>query len=59
MLVGKDTKMRDYVVLLSTLRGIEAFDLNGFVIGPAIAAMSIAAWDIFSVSRQRNDDAIA
>ncbi len=34
ILVGKDTKMRDYVVLISTLGGIEAFGLNGFVIGP-------------------------
>jgi hypothetical protein len=39
--------------------GIEAFGLNGFVIGPATAAMFVVAWDIFSASRQRNDDAIA
>lgn len=58
-LVGKDTKMPDYVVFFSTLGGIEAFGLNGFVIGPAIAAMFIAVWDIFSASRQGNDDAIA
>jgi predicted PurR-regulated permease PerM len=58
-LVGKDTKMPDYVVFFSTLGGIEAFGLNGFVIGPAIAAMFIAVWDIFSASRQRNNDAIA
>jgi len=59
MLVGKDTKMPDYVMLFSTLGGIEAFGLNGFVIGPATAAIFIAAWDIFSTSRQRDDDAIA
>ena len=47
ILVGKDTKMPDYVVLLSTLGGIEAFGLNGFVIGPTIAAMFIATWDIY------------
>jgi predicted PurR-regulated permease PerM len=58
-LVGNDTKMPDYVVFFSTLGGIEAFGLNGFVIGPAIAAMFIAVWDIFSVSRQANNDAIA
>ena len=58
-LVGNDTKMPDYVVFFSTLGGIEAFGLNGFVIGPAIAAMFIAVWDIFSVSRQGNNDAIA
>jgi predicted PurR-regulated permease PerM len=51
-LVGKDTKMPDYVVLISTLGGLEVFGLNGFVIGPAIAAMFMAVWVIFSASRQ-------
>jgi len=53
ILVGKDTKMPDYVVLISTLGGMAIFGLNGFVIGPVIAAMFIAAWDIFSASRSR------
>jgi len=52
VLVGQDTKMPDYVVLISTLGGISAFGLNGFVIGPVIAAMFIAVWDIFSTSRR-------
>ena len=38
LLVGKDTKMPDYVVLISTLGGLATFGLNGFVIGPVIAA---------------------
>jgi predicted PurR-regulated permease PerM len=58
ILVGKDTKMRDYVVLISTLGGIEAFGLNGFVIGPVIAAMFIAVWDIISASRQNDASGI-
>ena len=52
LLVGKDTKLPDYVVLMSTIGGMALFGLNGFVIGPVIAAMFIAAWDLFSVSRQ-------
>jgi predicted PurR-regulated permease PerM len=51
ILVGKDTKMPDYVVLISTLGGIAVFGLNGFVIGPVIAAMFMAVWDILSASR--------
>jgi predicted PurR-regulated permease PerM len=51
ILVGKDTKMPDYVVLIATLGGMAIFGLNGFVIGPVIAAMFIAAWDNFSASR--------
>jgi predicted PurR-regulated permease PerM len=48
LLVGKDTKMPDYLVLISTLGGIAIFGLNGFVIGPVIAAMFLATWDLFA-----------
>ncbi|WP_152224088.1 AI-2E family transporter [Pseudomonas sp. SCB32] len=48
ILVGKDTKMPDYVVLISTLGGMSLFGLNGFVIGPLIAALFIASWDLFT-----------
>src|SRR5690606_2431817 len=48
ILVGKDTRMPDYVVLVSTLGGMALFGLNGFVIGPLIAALFISAWDLFS-----------
>lgn len=51
ILVGKDTRMPDYIVLISTLGGISVFGINGFVVGPVIAAMFIAAWGIFSDSR--------
>ena len=44
ILVGKDTQMPDYLVLISTLGGMAIFGLNGFVIGPVIAAMFIAVW---------------
>ena len=52
ILVGKDTKMPDYVVLLSTVGGMALFGLNGFVIGPVIAALFIAAWDLFSKAEE-------
>ena len=48
ILEGKDTQMPDYVVLISTLGGLAVFGLNGFVIGPVIAALFISAWDLFS-----------
>lgn len=51
ILVGKDTKMPDYIVLISTLGGIAVFGINGFVIGPIIAAMFISVWDIFTKTR--------
>ena len=46
-LVGKDTKMPDYVVLTATIGGMSLFGINGFVIGPLIAALFIAAWALF------------
>ncbi|KCV09182.1 AI-2E family transporter, partial [Bordetella holmesii] len=48
ILVGKDTKLPDYVILISTLGGMALFGLNGFVIGPLIAALFVACWDLFS-----------
>ena len=51
LLVGKDTRMPDYVVLISTLGGIAIFGINGFVIGPVIAAMFIAVWGQYAASR--------
>ena len=51
-LIGMDTKLPDYVVLISTLGGIAIFGLNGFAIGPVIAAMFVATWDIFSTQGQ-------
>jgi predicted PurR-regulated permease PerM len=51
ILVGKGTKMPDYVVLISTLGGMAVFGLNGFVIGPAIAALFIAVWDVLATEK--------
>ena len=48
ILVGRDTKMPDYLILLSTLGGITAFGLSGFIIGPIIAALCLAGWDMFA-----------
>ena len=57
LLVGKDTKMPDYVVLISTLGGLAAFGLNGFVIGPVIAAMFMAVWDMYIDARAQQPPA--
>jgi predicted PurR-regulated permease PerM len=56
ILVGRDTKIPDYVILISTLGGMVLFGLNGFVIGPVIAALFIAAWDLFSASKEAPAD---
>lgn len=47
VLVGRDTKLPDYLVLLSTLGGLSLFGMNGLIIGPLVAALFIAFWEIF------------
>lgn len=48
ILIGRDTKMPDYLVLLATLGGFVVFGVSGFVIGPIIAAFFLAVWDMFA-----------
>lgn len=55
LLVGKDTKMPDYVVLISTLGGMALFGLSGFVLGPAIAALFMAAWELFTSMQEQEE----
>lgn len=45
-LVGSDTKMPDYLVLLSTLGGLTWFGISGFVLGPMIAAFFVTFWQM-------------
>lgn len=47
ILVGRDTKMPDYLVLLSTLGGLTVFGLAGVVAGPLIAALFLVVWEMF------------
>jgi predicted PurR-regulated permease PerM len=56
ILVGKDTKMPDWVVLISTLGGMALFGINGFVIGPLIAALFMASWDLFTQAEESGRD---
>ena len=56
ILVGKDTQLPDYVVLISTVGGLALIGINGFVIGPLIAAMFMVSWEIFSVSQRATQE---
>ncbi|HET7608584.1 MAG TPA: AI-2E family transporter [Gammaproteobacteria bacterium] len=46
VLVGRDTQLPDYLILLSTLGGLAAFGLAGIVIGPTIAAFFLSVWQM-------------
>jgi predicted PurR-regulated permease PerM len=52
VLVGKETRMPDYLVMISTLGGLAVFGINGFVLGPVLAALFIAVWHIYAESRE-------
>jgi predicted PurR-regulated permease PerM len=55
ILVGRDTHMPDYVVLLATLGGLTVFGMSGLVIGPIIAALSLTVWEMFEQEHRNRD----
>lgn len=56
LLVGKGSQMHELLVLLSTIGGIVAFGLLGFIIGPVIAALFITLWEIQGTPVQQSTD---
>lgn len=46
-LVGRDARMSDLLILLSTLGGIFLFGAVGFIVGPIIAALFVSIWHIY------------
>jgi predicted PurR-regulated permease PerM len=53
ILIGRDTRLPDYLVLLSSLGGLTVFGISGLVIGPIVAALFLAVWEMFA---QENPD---
>jgi len=46
-LVGRETRLPDFLVLLATLGGLTLFGISGFVIGPVLAALFLTVWEMF------------
>ena len=55
ILVGKSTKLPDWVILISTLGGLSVYGINGFVIGPLLAALFIVCWQLFAETLVEGD----
>jgi len=51
ILVGRDTGIPDWMILISTLGGIAAMGLAGIVIGPMVAGLFLAGWSILYLER--------
>lgn len=48
IIVGRDTKMPDLLILLSTLGGVALFGASGLVLGPILAALFLTVLSIYS-----------
>ncbi|MFW2349781.1 AI-2E family transporter [Qipengyuania sp.] len=51
ILVGRDTGIPDWLILVTTLGGIALMGLSGIVVGPLICGLFLAAWGIFAEQR--------
>jgi predicted PurR-regulated permease PerM len=47
ILVGREARMPDYLAFLSTLGGLQLFGFNGFILGPAAAALFLSVWELY------------
>lgn len=48
--IGRDTKMHDLLVLLSTFGGLAMFGVVGFMIGPIIGALFLTVWRLYGTA---------
>jgi len=48
-LLGKDTQMPDLLILLGTMGGIMMFGVLGLILGPIVAALFVAIWEMYGV----------
>ncbi len=51
ILVGRDTGIPDWIILVTTLGGIAAMGLSGIVVGPLVAGLFLAAWAVLAQER--------
>ena len=50
MLVGRDAKMPDLLILIGTLGGLFLFGLMGFIVGPIVCGLFLTVWDIYGTT---------
>jgi predicted PurR-regulated permease PerM len=58
-LVGRDTKMPDLLILVSTLGGLGLFGVAGLIVGPLVAALFLTMWEILGEVYRPSPDADA
>ena len=55
ILVGRDSGIPDWMVLVTTLGGIEMVGLSGIVVGPLAGALFLTGWQILTEERDGPD----
>ncbi len=48
ILVGRDAKLHDVMILISSLGGLGAFGITGLVLGPVLAGLFVSIWSTLS-----------
>lgn len=56
ILVGRDTGIPDWIILVSTLGGISLVGFSGIVLGPLVAGLFLASWSILREQREADEE---
>ncbi|GAB4477624.1 MAG: AI-2E family transporter [Erythrobacter tepidarius] len=54
ILVGRDTGIPDWIILVTTLGGISLLGFSGIVLGPLVAGLFLASWSILQEYREED-----
>ena len=57
ILVGRDTGIPDWIILVTTLGGISLAGFSGIVLGPLVAGLFLASWSILQEQRAEDEEA--
>lgn len=55
ILVGRDTGIPDWIILITTLGGISLVGFSGIVLGPLVGGLFLACWSILREQREREE----
>ncbi|MEL7188462.1 MAG: AI-2E family transporter [Pseudomonadota bacterium] len=58
ILVGRDTGIPDWLILVTTLGGISIAGFSGIVLGPLVAGLFLASWGILQEHRAEDEEAM-
>ncbi|MEM8725410.1 MAG: AI-2E family transporter [Pseudomonadota bacterium] len=57
ILVGRDTGIPDWIILVTTLGGLSIAGFSGIVLGPLVAGLFLASWSILQEQRAEDEEA--